>query len=77
MNNYKNILLINFGGIGDEILFSPVISALKETYPNAKITLCLENRSRAFINLTNGIDSHFFADIKTKNKYLPMIPISV
>ena len=75
MNNYKNILLINFGGLGDEILFSPVISALKETYPNAKITLCLENRSRAFINLTNGIDSHFFADIKTKNKYFEMLKL--
>lgn len=75
MSDYKNILLINFGGIGDEILFLPVIQALKKEYPTSKITLCLESRSKAFLNLTNLIDAHFFADIKTKNKYLEMLKL--
>ena len=68
MNSYKNILLINFGGIGDEILFMPVIQNLRKNYPNAKITLCLEGRSSAFVKLTSLLDSHFCIDIKTKNK---------
>lgn len=75
MNNYKNILLINFGGIGDEILFMPVIQNLKKTYPEAKITLCLEGRSSAFVKLTSKLDSHFCIDIKTKNKYIEMLKL--
>lgn len=77
MNNYKNILLINFGGIGDEILFLPVIQSLKKEYPNAKITLCLEGRSKAFVNLTNLLDNYFCIDIKTKNKYLEMLKLYI
>lgn len=75
MNTYKNILLINFGGIGDEILFMPVIQNLKKTYPEAKITLCLEGRSSAFIKLTTLLDSYFCIDIKTKNKYIEMLKL--
>ncbi len=75
MNYFKNILLINFGGIGDEILFLPVISSLKTEYPASKITLCLEGRSRAFLQLTNLIDKSFFIDIKTKNRYFEMLKL--
>lgn len=75
MSSYKNILLINFGGIGDEILFLPVIQGLKKSYPDAKITLCLEGRSSAFLNLTNLVDKSFFVDIKTKNKYIEMLKL--
>ena len=72
---YNKILLINFGGIGDEILFSPVINSLKKNYPNAKITLCLESRSGSFTKLTNFLDSFFYIDIKTKNKYIELLKL--
>ena len=49
----KNILFINFGGLGDEILFLPTIISVKKEFPNSKITLALEPRSRGIINLTN------------------------
>lgn len=75
MNSFKNILLINFGGIGDEILFMPVIQSLRKTYPQAKITLCLEGRSSAFVKLTNLLDNYFYVDIKTKNKYVEMLKL--
>ena len=75
MNSYKNILLINFGGIGDEILFMPVIQGLKKEFPNAKLTLCLEGRSSAFLKLTDLLDSYFFVDIKTSNKYIEMLKL--
>ena len=75
MNSYKNILLINFGGIGDEILFMPVIQNLRKNYQDAKITLCLEGRSSSFVKLTNLLDAHFCIDIKTKNKYLEMLKL--
>lgn len=75
MNNYKNILLINFGGIGDEILFLPVIQSLKKTFPDSKITLCLEGRSSAFVKLTNLVNDYFCIDIKIKNKYTEMMKL--
>ncbi len=75
MKNFKNILLINFGGIGDEILFLPVIQALRKTYPSSKITLCLEGRSKAFVNLTTLLDNFFCINIKTKNKYIELLKL--
>ncbi len=75
MGNIKNILAINFGGIGDEILFSPVIQSLRKTYSESKITLCLEGRSKAFLNLTKLLDNSFYIDIKTKNKYIEMLKL--
>ena len=77
MQHFKNILLINFGGIGDEILFLPVVSSLKKLYPKSKITLCLEGRSKAFTQLTDLVDNYFYVDIKTKNKYIEMLRLYI
>lgn len=71
----ENILLINFGGIGDEILFLPAIISLKKAYPNAKITLALEPRSKGIKDLTNLIDNLILVDIKSKNKYFELIKL--
>ena len=48
-----NILAINFGGIGDEIFFLPTLISLKKEYPNSKITLALEPRSKSVKDLTD------------------------
>lgn len=74
MNNKINkIFIINFGGIGDEILFLPTIISLKKTYPEAKITLCLEKRTKSIKDLTDLIDELYFVDIKGKNKYSELL----
>ena len=73
MKKPKKILMINFGGIGDEILFLPAISSLKKEYPEAKITLVLEPRSKSVKNLTNLIDDVICVDIKGKHKYWELI----
>lgn len=75
MSDYKNILLINFGGIGDEILFLPTIKSLKLSYPQAKITLCLEPRSKSIKDLSDLIDDTILINIKGKNKYLELIKL--
>lgn len=62
------ILAINFGGIGDEIFFLPTIISLKKEFPEAKITLALEPRSKSVKDLTDLIDDLIFVDIKNKNK---------
>jgi ADP-heptose:LPS heptosyltransferase len=53
----KRIALVNFGGIGDEILFSPVIAAIREQFPAAHLTLFLEGRSRSVSDLLPGLDA--------------------
>ena len=64
--------MINFGGIGDEILFLPAISSLKKEYPDEKITLVLEPRSKSVEDLSNLIDDVICVDIKGKYKYLEL-----
>lgn len=54
--NIKKIALINFGGIGDEILFSSVIRDVRAYFRNAHIALFLEDRSQAIAPLLTGLD---------------------
>lgn len=78
-SNFKtqinNILVINFGGIGDEILFLPTLISLKKEFPNSKITLALEPRSRGIKDLTDIIEDLILVDIKGKNKYSELLKL--
>lgn len=71
----KNILAINFGGIGDEIFFLPTLISLKKAFPNSKITLALEPRSKSVKDLTDLIDDLILIDVKGKNKYAQMLKL--
>ena len=75
MRDFKNILMINYGGIGDEILFLSTIQSIKEQYPNSKITLALEPRSKSIKNLCDDINDVMCVDIKASGfkKYLNMM----
>ena len=77
MKNFKNILLINYGGIGDEILFLPTIDSVKKQFPDAKITLVLEPRSKGIVSLTKNIDEIICVDIKAKGcrKYFNILKL--
>lgn len=75
MDNFKNILAINFGGIGDEIFFLPALISLKKEFPNSKITLALEPRSKSVKDLTDIIDDLFLIDVKGKNKYTELLKL--
>ncbi len=77
MRNTEKILAINFGGIGDEIFFLPTLISLKKEFPNAKITLALEPRSKSVKDLTNIIDDLFLVDVKGKNKYLELLKLII
>ena len=74
-NKNKKILFINFGGLGDEILFLPTILSVKKEYPNADITLALENRSRGIVSLTDVINHTLYANIKGKRKYFELFKL--
>lgn len=69
----KKILAMNFGGLGDEILFLPALISLKKEFPDSKITLALEPRSKSITQLTNIIDDVILVDIKGGNKYYEIL----
>lgn len=75
MKNIKNILAINFGGIGDEIFFLPTLISLKKEYPDAKITLALEPRSKGIKDLSSVIDEILQINVKEGNKYFEMLKL--
>lgn len=62
----KKILAINFGGIGDEILFLPTLQTIRDHSPDSHITLMLEPRSRSVQELTDLIDVAVTFDIKKR-----------
>ncbi len=75
--NCNKVLFINYGGIGDEILFLPAIEGFKKLYPNAKVTLCLEPRAKGVKGLTNVIDDIITVDIKAGGikKYINILKL--
>ena len=75
MKKIRNILAINFGGIGDEIFFLPALISLKKEFPDSKITLALEPRSKSVKDLTDIIDDLFLIDVKCKNKYAELLKL--
>ena len=73
----KNVLFINYGGIGDEILFLPTIQGFKKLYPESKITLCLEKRAKGIQGLCPMIEGIITVDIKAGGikKYLNILKL--
>lgn len=67
--------MINFGGIGDEILFLPAIKSVKKTYPDSEITLVTEPRSKSIKDLTSLIDSIIQCDIKSKSRIFEVLKL--
>jgi lipopolysaccharide heptosyltransferase II len=52
----KSFLLIRPGGIGDAVLLIPAINALKDKYPDAKITILAEKRNGAVFSMCPAVD---------------------
>lgn len=75
MDNINKILVINFGGIGDEIFFLPSLISLKKEFPQAEITLALEPRSKSVKDLTDVINDLILVDVKGKSKYLELLKL--
>ena len=71
----KKIVLMNFGGIGDEILFLPTIKSVKQTYQNPEITLITEPRSKSIKDLTHMIKNIIECDIKSKFRIFEVLKL--
>lgn len=58
------LLSINFGGLGDELLFLPTLKTIKKAHPDWHITLLCEPRSKSIAQLSSLIDDCILFDIK-------------
>lgn len=54
--NYRNILIIKFFGIGSILLASPALRELKKKYKSAKITIFTLSANRELCKILNSID---------------------
>jgi ADP-heptose:LPS heptosyltransferase len=73
MSSPNKVLTINFGGIGDEVLFLPALATLKQLLPDSKITLLVEPRSKSVSEVTDLIDQVITFDIKKR----PLTPMDL
>ncbi|MBC7472978.1 MAG: glycosyltransferase family 9 protein [Candidatus Sericytochromatia bacterium] len=64
--DFKKILLICFGGIGDVILFYPVINVLRDLYPRSKIIFVVEPRCKNIAEKNPYVNQVITFDLKNK-----------
>jgi heptosyltransferase II len=55
-NDIKNILVIRLDRIGDMILSTPALRAIKHTFPKAKLTVCLHSYTKDLIANLDYVD---------------------
>lgn len=60
----RRILAVNFGGLGDAILFFPTLQTLRRHYPQAHITVLCEPRCREIMERQYLVDQVLTADVK-------------
>ena len=56
-NSIQKIAFVNFGGIGDEVLFTPVINEVHQYMPDAHLTLIVEDRAGNIKHLLPHVNS--------------------
>jgi ADP-heptose:LPS heptosyltransferase len=54
--NPQNILIIDFGQIGDVILSLPALKAVREKFPNARVTVMIGKASADIIEISDFVD---------------------
>ncbi len=67
-NNYKNILIFNPSFIGDSVLTTPLIRAVKNIFKEAKITFCVRPESANLFQNIDIVDNVLIYDKRGKDK---------
>ena len=67
---YQNILVINLMQIGDLMLTTPVLGALRKAYPQARLTLLADTRWRELVEENPHLDACLFMDKKGADRGL-------
>ncbi|MBA1432131.1 MAG: hypothetical protein FAF04_00710 [Epsilonproteobacteria bacterium] len=65
LKNIEKIGVLMFGLLGDVILRTPVLHALKEIYPNAKIVAFVDSIGKAVLENNSDVDEIIVFDRAT------------
>ncbi len=65
-DNIKNILLIQFGDIGDVVYSFPCIRALKETFSAARVVMAVQKKAEGLVNECRWADDVIAVDKKKR-----------
>jgi lipopolysaccharide heptosyltransferase II len=68
-HSLQRIALISFGGIGDGILFAPVIAEVRRMLPKAHLTLFVEERSRPVVDLLPHVDAVVELNVQKRQRF--------
>ena len=60
--NPQNILIINFGQIGDVVLGLPALKVIREKFPNAKITAMIGKSGAEILEISGFVDEKITVD---------------
>ena len=60
--NPQNILIINFGQIGDVVLGLPALKAVRERFPDARITALIGKSGAEIVEISNFVDEKITVD---------------
>src|SRR3989338_1410008 len=64
MKQFKNILIVRTDRIGDVVLTTPVISALRENYPHARLSMMVTPQTKDIVEGNPYLDSVIVFDRK-------------
>ena len=70
MNDYKNILIVRTDRIGDVVLTTPAIKALREAYPGSKISILVAPATRDLVDGNICLDEVLVDDREGEHKGL-------
>lgn len=74
-----NLLVINFGQLGDVVLSLPALAALRAKFPAARITVAVGKSAAAIIDLANVADDKIVVDrvrLRDSNKLWSVLQIT-
>jgi len=69
----KKFLILNYGGIGDQILLFPALETIRSNFDNPLITLVTEPRSKAIGEITDLVDEVFICNLKDKSRFFELL----
>ncbi len=72
-NNLRNILLIQFGDIGDVVYSFPCARALKENFPNARIVMALQKKAGGLAEVCSWVDEVIIVDKEKRSLWQEII----
>lgn len=61
-NFFNNILVINLKHIGDVLVATPVLTALKEAYPESSLSVLVDNNTEEMVTLNPAVDEVIVLD---------------